>query len=284
MSTSAAADPASPSSPSSPASASRREAWDFFSLLVRRDLKVRYAGSALGSLWNVIHPVMMILIYIIIFSALITNRPGSEASGRDYVIHLCAGMIVWLVFADVLGRSTPTFVENANFIKRISFPPILLHASILANVLLVHSIGLAALWILLLVTGAPPPATWLWTFPILWLVGVMAAGIGMILSSFHVFFRDTFQVVTVVLQIGFWLNPIVYPASLIRESSLSMAASVLALNPLAQFIGAAQAAFGDSLAAPGPLAPAVLLICPLLSLGAGMLFLRRLMPEIRDGL
>ncbi|MBI3736873.1 ABC transporter permease, partial [Candidatus Sumerlaeota bacterium] len=180
--------------------------WDFFWLLVRRDLKTRYAGSTLGGIWNLIHPVAMILIYIAVFSSLFKNRAGSDHAS-SYAAHLCAGMLVWLVFSDVLGRSVTVLTDNGNFLQKIWFPPALLHASVLFNVLLVYGAGLAALWLSLasLGHGASPAA--LLVFPLMGLAGLAAMGLGMALSALHVFFRDTAQVISILLQVGFWFNP-----------------------------------------------------------------------------
>lgn len=252
---------------------------DFFWLLVRRDLKVRYAGSTLGALWNLIHPVVMILIYMVIFSSLISGRGEAGQSSGSYVVHLCSGMLVWLVFAEVLSRTVSTLVDNGNFLQKISFPPLILHASIIFNVLFIYIVGLAALWIILIIIGLPPPLTAIGVVPIMVLLAAGAGGLGMILSTLHVFFRDTAQVVIILLQIGFWLNPIVYPKSLLGDRS-----SLLSLNPVEHFVSTAQALFGTESAQPWEYAPAVIVIFPILSLIAGLVFFRRMLPEVRDGL
>src|SRR5690606_21937702 len=108
----------------------------FFWLLVRRDLKVRYAGSSLGAFWNLVHPLMMIAIYMTIFSSIMGERiggargPGIDYGELNYGVHLCAGMIPWLLFSDVLMRSLNVLSENGNFLKKVSFPPIALFTSV----------------------------------------------------------------------------------------------------------------------------------------------------------
>ena len=121
-----------------------------------RDLKTRYAGSALGGFWNLIHPIVMILIYIVIFSSLLASRGGPEAQSGSYVIHLCSGMLVWLVFAEVLNRSVSTLLDNSTFLQKISFPPLLLHGSVLFNVLFIYGVGLIALIGILWLMGRSP--------------------------------------------------------------------------------------------------------------------------------
>lgn len=276
--------PPRPATAASPIERERLPHWDFFWLLVRRDLKVRYAGSTLGGLWNLIHPIVMILIYIVIFSSLMKDSRGAENHPSDYIVHLCSGMLVWLVFAEVLGRSVSTLVENANFLQKVSFPPLILHASILFNVLVIYSVGLLVLWILLFLMGSQPPPAALASLGVMALAGAAASGLGMILSPLHVFFRDTAQFVQIALQVGFWLNPIVYPKSLVADSPLGNWSGLLAWNPTVHFISIAQSLFGDPKANPWPFSLAVILIFPPVCLALGVLAFRKLLPEVRDGL
>lgn len=264
--------------------APRSTGWEFFWLLVRRDLRFRYAGSTLGGLWNLIHPIVMIVIYVVIFSSLIPGRLGAEAGPRVYIVHLCTGMLVWLVFAEVLNRSAATLIDNSNFLQKVSFPPLVLHASILFNVVLIYGAGLVVVWLLLLITGEPPPVSSFGALGVMALAGAAACGMGMILSALNVFFRDTAQIVSILLQVGFWLNPIVYPKSLIESSPLGDWSGLLALNPTVHFVSLAQSLFGDPTAAPWRFSPVVVLVFPIICLVAGIAIFRRLLPDVRDGL
>ncbi len=256
--------------------------WSFFWLLVRRDLKTRYAGSTLGAVWSLIHPITMILIYMAIFSSLFTDRGGSNP--MDYAIHLCSGMLVWLVFSDTLNRGVTALTDNGNFMQKIWFPPLLLHASILFNVLLVQGAGLVALWIILLALGHAAPVSSLLVFPLLLLTGLAAAGMGMAFSALHVFFRDVSQLVMIGLTIGFWFNPIVYPRGMIEKSEIGKWAWFLRLNPVEHFISISQRLFGDPLAAPHSLAWLVVILFPSVSLALGGWVFQRMLPDVRDGL
>lgn len=251
-------------------------------MLVQRDLKVRYAGATLGAFWNLIHPLVMILIYIVIFSSLIPGKSGEKGGG--YAVHLCSGMLVWLVFAETLGRSGATLTDNANFLRKVSFPPLVLHASVLFNVLMVYSAGLVAFWLILTALGGAPPLAGLATLGVMALAGIAASGLGMILSALHVFFRDTAQLVSIMLQIGFWMNPIVYPKSILRNSGWKLVTGILDLNPMDAFISTAQQLFGSPSADPAPSAPIVIFVFPAVCLVAGLLVFRKLLPDVRDSI
>lgn len=257
---------------------------EFFWLLVRRDLKTRYAGSALGSLWSLIHPVAMILIYIAIFSSLMTNRAAPGSGPLEYTVHLCAGMLVWLAFSESLQRSVTALTDNANFLQKISFPPTLLHASILFNVTLVYGAGQLALLGLLAALGWRVPLSAAAGVGVVALAAACGMGLGLALSGLHVFFRDTAQVVALLLQVGFWLNPIVYPRSMLDKSPLGEWAGLLRLNPMEHFVSLAQSALGDAQAEPWLHAPWVAILAPALAISLGAALFRRMLPDIRDGL
>lgn len=256
---------------------------DFFWLLVRRDLKTRYAGSALGALWSLIHPVAMILVYIAIFSSLITDRsPGARP--LDYAAHLCGGMLVWLAFSEALQRCATALTDNSNFLQKIWFPPTLLHASILFNVTLVYGAGFVALLALLAAMGRAVPLSALAALPVIALAAASATGLGLVLSGLHVFFRDTAQAIVVILQIGFWFNPIVYPKSMLEGSSVGNWSALLRLNPIENFVSMAQSFLGDPQAAPWPYAGWVVVLFPVGAIALGAALFRRMLPDIRDGL
>lgn len=256
---------------------------DFFWLLVRRDLKTRYAGSALGALWSLIHPVAMILIYIAIFSSLMTSRAAGSGP-LDYTVHLCAGMLVWLAFSESLQRSVTALTDNANFLQKISFPPTLLHASIWFNVTLIYGSGQLILLAILAALGWSVPLSAFAGVGVIALASATGVGLGLALSGFHVFFKDTAQAVSLALQLGFWLNPIVYSKSMLAKAPLGAWAGALRLNPLEHFVSLAQAALGDSQAEPWLYAPWVAVAAPALAIALGGALFRRMLPDIRDGL
>jgi ABC-type polysaccharide/polyol phosphate export permease len=111
-----------------------------------------------------------------------------------------------------------------------------------------------------------------------------ASGLGLMLSAIHVFFRDAAQAIQILLQVGFWFNPIVYTKGLLAASIGEGAATWLSLNPVEHFVSLAQSAIGASTAAPAPSAVAVVLLFPAVCIGVGRIVFIRLLPEARDGL
>lgn len=270
---------------------------EFFWLLVRRDLKVRYAGSTLGGLWNLIHPLMMIAIYMIIFSSIMKSRmdAGSRYGGMSYGVHLVAGLIPWLLFSDVVMRSMNVLVDNGNFLKKVSFPPIVLFTSLLFNALIIQGTAwIVFVGLLALFGHAVPAAALAGGLALLVLLGLCGMGLGLILAGLNVFFRDTAQVITIFLQLLFWFNPIVYPLQAVTKPEKSVAELefyevlgrwLLALNPFERFISGSQRLLGLIDPVQHPLTAvdwAILFGFPALCLAAGLLLFRRMLPDVRD--
>ncbi len=272
---------------------------DFFWLLVRRDLKVRYAGSTLGGLWNLIHPLMLIAIYMTIFSTIMRDRFGGggrlvdygEAGSLNYGVHLVAGLIPWLLFSDVVIRSTGVLIENGNLLKKVSFPPIVLFGTVLFNAFLIHGASLLALFGLLALTGQPVPLIAPAALGVMALLGVAGVGIGMILAGLNVFFRDIGQALQVVIQLLFWFNPIVYYREMILNAGgegglagtlAGVGRVLLHLNPLERFISATQSLFGAAGGWPSASDWVIVLLFPAACLALGWVLIRRMLPDVRD--
>jgi lipopolysaccharide transport system permease protein len=272
---------------------------DFFWLFARRDMSMRYAGSSLGALWNLIHPLFMIGIYMMIFSSLMQSRGGAGGGGRvdygglAYGVHLCAGLIPWLLFTDVLTRSLGVLIENGNFLKKASFPPEVLFMAVLFNGLVIYGVGYLAFLGLLALLGPTPPVGALGELVVMALLGAAAMGIGMALAVLNVFLRDVAQVLTVLLQVLFWLSPIVYFKEMIRAFDPATPAAGLPwlervgrvliwINPFERFISAGQWLVGQSPHAPSPRAWCLIALFPAICLAGGLYCFRRLLPDARD--
>ena len=208
--------------------------------MVGNDLRGRYVGSLLGLFWNVIHPLIQILIYTVVFSQLMGARLGGEYASSPYAfsIYLCAGLLPWGVFVEIINRSTGVFWENANLVKKIAFPKTLLYAYVVGasatNLVIIVAVFLVFLWF---VNALPPLVILLVWGAFLLLQVLFATGIGLFTSVLNVFFRDTAQLTAIALQIWFWLTPIVYVPSVLPP----WAVDLLPLNIMARFTSIHQA-------------------------------------------
>lgn len=208
-----------------------RSLWSYRGFIlgsVKREFQARYRNSLFGALWTVLNPLSMILVYTVIFSHIMRARLPGVDDGMAYSVYLCAGLLTWGFFAEVTTRSQGMFLENANLLKKISFPRICLPLIVLLNAGINFAIILGLFLGFLLVTGRWPGTALLALVPLLALQMMFAAGLGLLLGILNVFFRDVGQLFGICLQFWFWLTPIVYPITILPAPIQQL----LALNPM----------------------------------------------------
>lgn len=206
---------------------------------VRREFQSRYSNSLLGALWPILQPLGMILIYTLVFSQVMQARLPGVSDGLAYSIFICSGILAWGMFAETINRSVPMFLENANLLKKLRFPRLCLPAIISLTALLNFIITLALFMLVLLATDRLPGYSLL-SLPVLVALQLaFATGLGLTLGTVNVFFRDVGQIFALILQLWFWLTPIVYPLNVLPESLQPW----LALNPMVGLIQAYQNVF-----------------------------------------
>ncbi|CAM3981009.1 ABC transporter permease [Bordetella tumulicola] len=203
---------------------------------VKREFQSKYRNSLLGAAWNVLNPLSMIVIYTVIFSQVMRAKlPGVDGTFA-YSIHLCAGVLTWGLFVEIVSGAQNTFINNANLIKKLSFPRLCLPATVVANGLLNFSIIFSLFTIFLIATGNFPGWSFLAMVPVLLIMVAFAIGLGITLGVLNVFFRDVGQFFTIFLNFWFWSTPIVYPISILPERLQSL----MQFNPMAVLVDASQ--------------------------------------------
>jgi lipopolysaccharide transport system permease protein len=208
-----------------------RALWSYRRLvlsLVRRDLKQRSSGAVWGHTWLIIKPGMQILIYTVIFGAVIGARLPGVDDRVAYGLFLCAGIIHWNHFSELLAQTQTMFLEHADIVKALRVPRSVLPMAVLLSSLVNYGISAAIFLVALAVLGWWPGSVLLAAIPLLALQSLLAVALGVLTGTLNVFFRDVGQATPVVLQIWFWLTPIVYPASILPEAIRQL----LPLNPL----------------------------------------------------
>jgi lipopolysaccharide transport system permease protein len=205
---------------------------------VKREFQAKYRSSLLGGAWTVIGPLSMILVYTVIFSSVMQAKiPGSSGS-RSYGIYLCAGILSWGLFSEIVSRSQNVFLDNANLIKKLSFPrlclPIIVIISAGLNFIIIFSLFTAYLG----ASGSFPGVAFFSILPLTLILGLFAIGLGITLGVLNVFFRDVGQLSSIILQFWFWFTPIVYSVNIVPVKIRHF----LALNPLTPIIAGFQKA------------------------------------------
>jgi len=260
-----------------------RSLWNYRGFVfgaVKREFQTRYRGSLLGGVWAVINPLAMIIVFTLIFSQVMGNRlPNNRGGAFGYSVFLCGALLPWNWFAELLGRLNSVFVENASLMKKASFPRICLPTITLISTAIHFAITFALYIVFLILVGALPGLPLL-AFPLVLAIQIaLAVGLGLLLGTLNVFFRDVGQFTGVLLQFWFWLTPVIYTDSVLSPSVRGL----LWINPMAPVADAYHAIFSAQVLPQwGSLIYPSVLALFLLGLG-GVAFLR-LAGEIVDEL
>ncbi|WP_069267677.1 ABC transporter permease [Paraburkholderia nodosa] len=199
---------------------------------VKREFQSKYRNSLLGAAWTVLNPLAMIVVYTVIFARVMHARLPGVDSNFAYSIHLCAGVLPWGMFVEIVSRAQNTFIENANMIKKLSFPRLCLPVIVVVNSLVNFLIVFGLFTAFLLITGNFPGVVFLAVIPLLVLLTLFGIGLGITLGVLNVFFRDVGQFFNIVLNFWFWLTPIVYSVDILPKQIQSG----MQFNPMAPLV------------------------------------------------
>lgn len=248
-------------------------------LMLRRAsalFRARYAAQSLGSAWHVIHPLLLIGMYSLIFGWLV-RRDFADLSA-PYPVFLCAGLLPWLAFSDMLGQGTASFRTNRVYLRKLAVPEFVF----VGEVMLCVGVSLAIQFVILAGVGAGfgvmPNWGWL-ALPIpLAILGVIAFGLALGLATLNAYFADVQQVLIAVLRLAIWTAPIIFPVAFYKDNGLGW---LIHLNPATAPIAAVRSLYLEGAWPPG----AVWLesgAWALASLLIGGAVYRALRSEIRD--
>ena len=134
---------------------------------VKRDFQARYQTSMLGALWLVLQPLSMILVYTLVFSEVMKARMPDNTGPFAYSIYLCSGVLTWGLFTEMLDKGQSVFINNANLIKKLSFPKICLPIIVTLSAILNFAIIFSLFLIFIIVTGNFPGWLFFSVIPVL---------------------------------------------------------------------------------------------------------------------
>jgi ABC-type polysaccharide/polyol phosphate export permease len=208
---------------------------ELFGNLFRRDVQAKYRGSLLGVAWTLANPVLLMAVYLLVFSVLWKTpfRTG------NYGLFLLVGLSAWIFFATSVQSASRSLLDNANLIRKTRFPRQLVPLSIVATQLISFAVMLAALLVLNFALLPRVRATEWLAIPIALGVVALASGLALALACLDVLFRDIEFLVAALLLPLFFLTPVLYP---LDSPQISAHPHVVALihwgNPLAPAIQA----------------------------------------------
>jgi ABC-2 type transport system permease protein len=182
--------------------ASRRE---LLTGLIFSDIRIKYKGSVLGVFWSMLSPAFTLAIYFLVFSVVLKNGIP------NFVVYLFSGLVVWNLFMTAVGSATGVIVDRAGLVKKVSFPREILPLSNVGSSVIYFFIQLSVFAVLLLVIGHSPAWGYVWILPISFVaLYLLTASVAVVMSAVTVYMRDVRHLMDVVLQLWFWLTPVVY--------------------------------------------------------------------------
>ncbi|OGO18634.1 MAG: phosphate ABC transporter permease [Chloroflexi bacterium RBG_16_48_8] len=194
-----------------------KELWRYRELLyflIWRDIKVRYKQSLLGAAWAIIQPLLTMIIFTIFFG----QWAGIPTDEVPQPVFYFAGILPWQFFQSGVSKSGISLVASRNLITKIYFPRIAVPIAPIIAGLLDFGLAFLILIVMMFFYGIVPTST-LWTLPLfLFLALLTAVGVGIWLAGLNVAYRDVGYVIPFLLQVWFFLSPIVYSSTIVPES------------------------------------------------------------------
>lgn len=183
-----------------------RELWF---TLVMRDIQILYKQAALGAAWAVVQPVFAVVVFTVVFG----NFAKIPSDGIPYPIFAFAAVLPWTYFAEATRRAATGLVDDADLIRKVYFPRLIMPLAKVTAPLLDFCIAFCVLLVLMAFYGVMPSFKLLAIIPLILLASLLALAIGLWLGPVNVRFRDIKHTVPFMLQIGMYASPIVYPLS-----------------------------------------------------------------------
>lgn len=244
---------------------------------IRTEIYTRFSRSKLGSLWMILQPLAQSAIYALVLSQVLSARLPGSTSAYSYAIYLMAGMVAWALFSELVLRSMAMFVENASIMKKILFPRICLPVVTLGSALLNNLLLLFATLLIFVLIGHWPSTSIIW-LPFLMLATIcLGMGLGIALGVINVFVRDVGQAAGVVLQLWFWLTPVVYMVDIVPGSLQKY----LLWNPMYYIVSGYQAVLFQQ-TSPDVQSLVVIVLASMILLAFSLVLFRRAAPDMVD--
>jgi ABC-2 type transport system permease protein len=196
------------------------------SVVAAIDFKLRYANSALGYLWSLLKPLAMFSVLYAVFGHFFKLTAGLS----HYPLYLLIGVVLWTFFIDATTMTLPSIVYSGELLRKLAFPRIIVPVSSTLTAGLTFAVNLVAVAAFVAANRIVPSPRWLLLLPLLAELYLFTLGLGLLLSTLFVSFRDIGQIWELVVQLLFYATPTFYPVSLLPHWMQTVAF----LNPFVQ--------------------------------------------------
>ena len=180
---------------------------ELFGSLFRRDLRAKYKGSVLGLAWSLAHPIVLMLVYLLVFSVMLKIQ---TADYEHYWLFLLCGLPVWVFFSTSLQSASRSLLENANLIRKVRFPRQLVPLSMVATQLVGFAVMLAiVIGLSLVYLPESRDTVWL-SIPLAGVIVCFVGGLALAVAALNAIYRDVEHIVAALLLPWFFLTPVLY--------------------------------------------------------------------------
>jgi ABC-2 type transport system permease protein len=194
--------------------------------------KLRFFGSALGYLWQLVRPLLLFTVLYVFFTKISHVGRDTGPSGHYYGAQLLGSIVLYTFFAECTMNSVRSVVDNETVVRKIQFPRLVIPLSNVLLALFNLSLNMIVVFIFALIEGVRPMLTWLELPLIVALLAVLAAGLAMLLSAMFVYFRDIQPIWEVVNQIIFYSTPVIIPFPTVQKNLSPLLVHLYLINPI----------------------------------------------------
>jgi len=208
------------------------DAHRFFNLtrtLALTEFKLRFFGSALGYLWQLMRPLLLFSVLYVVF----THVLKFQSSAEFYPVALLSGIVMFVFLSESTGTAVTSLVDRENLVRKVQFPRLVVPLSVVLTALLNLALNLVVVIVFLLISGGSVRWGWLEIAPLVVILALFSASLSTLLSALYVRYRDVKPVWEVTLQLLFYGTPIFYTLDVIDNATIE---KLLLLNPLAVVI------------------------------------------------
>ncbi len=192
------------------------------------DFKLKYSGSILGYIWSLVKPLLFFGVLYVVFTYFFNLGKGIP----NYPVYLLVGIMFWSFFAEATMGGMHSIVGRGELLRKVNFPKLVIVLSAVITSILTFTLNLVIIFAFLLFSGITPTVYTLLLIPIIVELIIFIVGLSLILSTFYTKFRDFSHIWEVVLQVGFYAVPIIYPVVFIPDALRWL----VMLNPVTQII------------------------------------------------
>jgi lipopolysaccharide transport system permease protein len=190
---------------------------ELFLFLAWRDLSVRYKQTAIGVAWSVLRPLLVMVVFTLVFGSLAGFGDDPAVGAAPYPIVVFAALLPWQFFASALSESSQSLVQNANMISKVYFPRLAMPVSSMIVNLADLAISFCLLVGLMILLQYPPSPRLLALPPLTLLAIATALGAGIWMAALNVKYRDFRYIVPFIVQLGLYVSPVGFPSSVVPD-------------------------------------------------------------------